>query len=40
VGSEDVGTREYVDVRTRAVDDEKPLVREHAAWAPAQIGAR
>jgi hypothetical protein len=25
------------DVLTRAFDDEEPLVREHAAWARAQI---
>jgi len=28
-----VGTREDVDLLTRALDDEEPLVREHAAWA-------
>ena len=28
-----VGTREDVDVLTRALDDDEQLVREHAAWA-------
>jgi epoxyqueuosine reductase len=28
-----VGTAEDVDVLTRALDDEEPLVREHAVWA-------
>jgi epoxyqueuosine reductase len=28
-----VGTADDVDVLTRALDDEEPLVREHAAWA-------
>jgi epoxyqueuosine reductase QueG len=28
-----VGTLEDVDVLTRALDDEEPLVREHARWA-------
>jgi epoxyqueuosine reductase len=28
-----VGTPEDVDVLTRALDDEEPTVREHAAWA-------
>jgi len=28
-----IGTAEDVDVLTRALDDEEPLVREHAAWA-------
>ena len=28
-----VGTTEDADVLTRALDDEEPLVREHAAWA-------
>ena len=27
------GTAETVDVLTRALDDDEPLVREHAAWA-------
>jgi epoxyqueuosine reductase len=31
-----VGTRDDVDVLTRALDDEEPLVREHAAWALAR----
>jgi epoxyqueuosine reductase len=31
---------EEVDVLTRALDDEEPLVREHAAWALARLGAR
>jgi epoxyqueuosine reductase len=34
-----VGTAEDVDVLTRALDDEEPLVREHAAWALDRIGA-
>ena len=29
-----VGTTEDADVLTRALDDEEPLVREHAAWSP------
>ncbi|CAA9348336.1 MAG: Epoxyqueuosine reductase [uncultured Gemmatimonadaceae bacterium] len=33
-----VGTVEDVDVLTRALDDEEPLVREHAAWALSQLG--
>jgi len=28
-----VGTVEDVEVLTRALDDDEPLVREHAAWA-------
>jgi epoxyqueuosine reductase len=28
-----VGTEEDADVLTRALDDEEPLLREHAAWA-------
>ncbi|MGZ8378199.1 MAG: HEAT repeat domain-containing protein [Gemmatirosa sp.] len=28
-----VGTRDDVDVLTRALADDEPLVREHAAWA-------
>jgi epoxyqueuosine reductase len=35
-----VGTTEDVDVLTRALDDVEPLVREHAAWALARLGAR
>jgi epoxyqueuosine reductase len=35
-----VGTADDVDVLTRALDDADALVREHAAWALAQIGAR
>ena len=43
-----VGTSDDVDVLARALDDEDPLpptgagqaVREHAAWALAQIAAR
>ncbi|HEY0971107.1 MAG TPA: tRNA epoxyqueuosine(34) reductase QueG [Gemmatimonadales bacterium] len=35
-----VGTAEDVDVLTRALDDEEPLVREHAAWARAWIEQR
>ncbi len=33
-----VGTANDVDVRTHALDDPEPLVREHAAWALARIG--
>jgi epoxyqueuosine reductase len=29
-----------VGVLTRALDDEEPLVRGHAAWAPAQLARR
>ncbi|HEV3486870.1 MAG TPA: tRNA epoxyqueuosine(34) reductase QueG [Vicinamibacterales bacterium] len=32
-----VGTSEDTDVLTRALGDEEPLVREHAAWALARI---
>jgi epoxyqueuosine reductase len=32
-----VGTREDVDVLTRALEDEELLVREHAAWALARL---
>ena len=32
-----VGTADDADVLTRAVDDDEPLVREHAAWALAQL---
>ena len=35
-----VGTEEDVDVLTRALDDEEPLVREHAEWALAHITRR
>ena len=35
-----VGTSEDADVLTRALGDEEPLVREHAAWALAQLAAR
>jgi epoxyqueuosine reductase len=35
-----VGTHEDADVLTRALDDAEPLVREHAAWALAQLVAR
>jgi epoxyqueuosine reductase len=28
-----VGTADDADVLTRALDDEEPLVREHARWA-------
>jgi len=34
-----VGTREDVDLITRALDDEEPLVREHAAWALRRISS-
>ena len=32
-----LGTSDDVDVLTRALDDEEPLVREHAAWALARL---
>jgi epoxyqueuosine reductase len=32
-----VGSAADVDVLTRALDDPAPLVREHAAWALAQM---
>jgi len=32
-----VGTADDVDVLTRALDDDEPLVREHAAWALARL---
>ena len=32
-----VGTSDDVDVLTRALDDDEPLVREHAAWALSRI---
>ena len=35
-----VGTAEDVDALTRALGDEEPLVREHAAWALGRTGAR
>jgi len=35
-----IGTADDVDVLTRALDDEEPLVREHAAWALARPRAR
>ncbi len=34
-----VGTADDVDVLTRALEDDEPLVREHAAWALAKLGA-
>ena len=34
-----VGTREDVDLITRALDDEEPLVREHASWALRRIAS-
>ena len=34
-----VGTSEDVDVLTRALDDDEPLVREHAAWALGRLTA-
>jgi len=34
-----VGTSEDADVLTRALDDDEPLVREHAAWALARLRA-
>lgn len=33
-----VGTAEDVDVLTRALDDQEPLVHPHAAWALARVG--
>jgi epoxyqueuosine reductase len=35
-----VGTADDVDTLTRALDDEEPLVREHAAWALGRLRAR
>ena len=35
-----VGTPEDVDVLTRALDDEGPLVREHTAWARGRLMQR
>ena len=32
-----VGTHEEVDVLTRSLRDEEPLVREHASWALARL---
>ena len=34
-----VGTAEDVEVLTRALDDDEPLVREHAAWALARLAS-
>jgi epoxyqueuosine reductase len=34
-----VGTAEDVDVLTRALDDEEPLVRAHAAWALGRLAS-
>lgn len=34
-----VGTEEDAEVLARAVDDDEPLVREHAAWALGSIRA-
>ena len=34
-----VGTRDDVDVLTRALGDDEPLVREHVAWALRRIRA-
>ena len=34
-----VGTADDADVLTRALDDDEPLVREHAAWALARLRA-
>jgi epoxyqueuosine reductase len=34
-----LGKADDVDVLTRALDDEEPLVREHAAWALKRLGA-
>jgi epoxyqueuosine reductase len=35
-----VGTAEDVDVLTRALADEEPQAREHAAWALARLERR
>jgi HEAT repeat protein len=35
-----VGTADDVDGLTRALDDEEPLVREHAAWALARAATK
>lgn len=35
-----VGTADDGDVLTPALDDDEPLVREHAAWALARTAAR
>jgi epoxyqueuosine reductase len=35
-----VGDARDVDALTGALDDEEPLVREHARWALARISAR
>ena len=35
-----VGTREDVDVLNRALNDEEPLMREHAAWSLNRIATR
>jgi epoxyqueuosine reductase QueG len=32
-----VGTTEDIEVLERALDDDEPLAREHAAWALAQL---
>ena len=34
-----VGTAEDIAVLEAAIEHDEPLVREHAAWAPTQIGA-
>jgi epoxyqueuosine reductase len=33
-----VGTAEDVEALTRALEDDEPLVREHAAWALSRLG--
>ena len=35
-----VGTADDADVLTRALEDDEPLVREHAAWALRQLADR
>lgn len=35
-----VGTRDDVEALTRALYDEEPLVREHAAWALARLASQ
>jgi len=35
-----VGTCEDLDVLNHALEDDEPLVREHAAWALGRLGTR
>ena len=39
-GSGQAALAEDIDVLTRALDDEEPLVREHAMWALARVRQR